>query len=241
MACRQQASILAYFLRVDEATGARLLDRAMTSRATGCWTSLNQIADLRMTPVVQARAIADLDHPDSEAVIGAIRTLGRHGTAAALEPLRAAFQRWHVTWAGRASELEYSYAVERPHARQGMVEDEFRQAIGAGRSWLTRTTELRDLQTLCVTQNCRTQTGSMIQDDDTRIMVWDVNEPGESHIELAQYQLKSMAALEEKLAQYPRGTSLTIQRQAPENDDVAAAITKIIAFAGSRGLSIKAR
>jgi hypothetical protein len=36
MACSQQSSILAYFLRVDEAIGSTLLDRAMTSRATGC-------------------------------------------------------------------------------------------------------------------------------------------------------------------------------------------------------------
>ena len=74
MACNLQASILAYFLRVDEATGSTLLDRAMTSRATGCWRFLNQIAALRMTPVVQARAIADLDNPDPDVVIAAIET-----------------------------------------------------------------------------------------------------------------------------------------------------------------------
>jgi hypothetical protein len=240
MACRQQAAILAYFLRVDESTGAMLLDRAMSSRETGCWRTLNQIADLRMTPVVQARAIADLDHPDPEVVIPATQTLGQNGSAAALAPLRSAFQRWHVTWAGRASELEYSRAVERPHARQAMVEDAFRQAIGAGRRWLMRATDLRDLQSLCVTENCRMQTGSMIHEDDTRIMVWSINEPDESHIQLAQYRFKSIASLKEKIAQYPRGTSLTLQRQATEYGDVTAAIAEIMAFAVSQGLSIKA-
>ena len=175
MPCSQQASILAYFLRVDEATGAALLDRAMTSRATGCWRSLNQIAALRMTPAVQTRAIADLDNPDADGVIAAIQTLGQHGSPAALEPLRLAFQRWHATWADRAAELAYSGAVERPNARQAMVEDAFRQAIGTGRNWLLRAGELRELQSLCVTDNCRTQTGLMIHDDDTRIMLWDVN------------------------------------------------------------------
>jgi hypothetical protein len=241
MACRRQASILAYFLRVDEAAGARLLDRAMTSRATGCWMSLNQIAELRMTPAVQARAIADLDHPDPDGVIAAIQTLGQHGSPAALAPLRAAFQRWHGTWAGRASELAYSRTVERPHARQAMVEDAFRQAIGAGRNWLTRTPELRDLQSLCVTDNCRTQTGTMMHDDDTRIMVRQIDEPGASHIELAQYHFTSIAALKEKLARYPRGTALTVQRQETEMAEVTAAIAEIIAFGASQGLSIKAR
>jgi hypothetical protein len=240
MACHPQASILAYFLRVDEATGATLLDRAMTSRATGCWQSLDQIADLRMTPVVEARAIADLDHPDPEAVIAAARALGRHGSPPALEALRAAFRRWHSTWTGRAAELAFSQAVERPNARQAMVEDAFRQAIGAGQGWLMRAAELRELQSLCVTDNCRTQTGYMIHEDDTRIMLWDIKEPDESHIELAQYRFTSIAALKEKLARYPRGTAIIIQRSANETD-VTAAISELTAFAASRGLSISER
>lgn len=241
MACSQQASILAYFLRVDEATGSTLLDRAMTSRATGCWRSLNQIAALRMTPVVQARAVADLDNSDPDVVIAAIRTLGQHGSPAALEPLRMAFQRWHATWVDRAAELAYSRAVERPNAKQAMVEDAFRQAIGTGRRWLVRATELRELQSWCVTDNCRTQTGHMIHEDDTRIMLWSINEPDESHIELAQYRLTSIAALEEKLSQYPRGIAFVLQRSANETGDVTAAIRRLMAFAASRGLSIRER
>lgn len=70
---------------------ARARDEVARDR---CWRVLNQIADLRMTPVVQTRAIGDLDNPDPDAVIAAIQTLGRHGSPAALEPLRTALQRW---------------------------------------------------------------------------------------------------------------------------------------------------
>ncbi|HKE87654.1 MAG TPA: HEAT repeat domain-containing protein [Vicinamibacterales bacterium] len=241
MACRQQTSILAYFLRVDESTGSALLDRAMTSRATGCWRFLNEIAAVRMTPVVQTRAIADLDDSDPDVVIAAIQTLGQHGSPAALEPLRTAFQRWHATWADRAAELAYSFAVERPNARQAMVEDAFRQAIGTGRGWLVRASDLRELQSLCVTDNCRTQTGYMIHEDDTRIMLWSINEADESNIELAQYRFTSIAALEEKLSQYPRGTAFILQRSANESGDVTAAIRRLTAFAASRDLSINER
>jgi hypothetical protein len=241
MACSQQSSILAYFLRVDEATGSTVLDRAMTSRATGCWRSLNEIAALRMTPVVQTRAIADLDNSDPDVVIAAIQTLGQHGSPAALEPLRIAFQRWHATWADRAAELAYSRAVERPNARQAMIEDSFRQAIGTGRGWLVHASELRELQSLCVTDNCRTQTGHMIHEEDTRIMLWGINEPDESHIELAQYRFTSIAALKEKLARYPRGTAFILQRSANDTGNVTAAISELMAFAASQGLSIKER
>jgi hypothetical protein len=241
MACSQQASILAYFLRVDEATGSSLLDRAMTSRETGCWRFLNQIAALRMTPVVQTRAIADLGNPDPDVVIAAIQTLGQHGSPAALEPLRMAFRRWHATWADRAAELASSRAVERPNARQAMVEDAFRQAIGTGRGWLVRAGELRELQSLCVTDNCRTQMGYMIHEDDTRIIMWSIIEPDESQIELAQYRFTSIAALKEKLARYPPGTAFILQRSANDASDFTATISDLMAFAASRGLSITER
>jgi hypothetical protein len=122
-----------------------------------------------------------------------------------------------------------------------MVEDAFRQAIGTGRGWLARASDLRELQSLCVTDNCHTQTEYMIHDDDTRIMVWGINEPDESHIELAQYRFTSIAALEEKLAQYPRGTSFVLQRCANESGDVASAMRRLRTFAASRGLSIEER
>ena len=83
--------------------------------------------------------------------------------------------------------------------------------------------------------------GHMIHDDDTTIMVWGINEPDESQIELAQYRFASIAALEEELARYPRGTAFILQRSANETGDVTAAITRLMAFAVSRGLSITAR
>jgi hypothetical protein len=238
MACAPQGSILAYFLRVDESTGAMLLDRAMNSRVTGCWQALSQVTGMRLPPGAEARLIADLDHADPEVVTAAIRMLGRHGSAAALAPLRAAFQRWNATWAGRAAELAYSQAVERPNAKQAMVEDAFRQAIGAGHGWLLRAAELRELQVLCVTDNCRAQARQMVHDDDTRITVWRVAEPDASDLELAQYRFTSIAKLKEMLARYPRGTAFTLHRVGEESGEVTAAITDLIAFAATQGLSI---
>jgi hypothetical protein len=239
MACAPQAAILAYFLRVDEVTGAALLDRAMTSRETGCWRSLGDVAALQMTPGVESRAITDLDSAEPEVVIAAINTLGRHGSRAALAPLRAAFQRWHSTWASRAAELAYSRAVERPNAIQAAVEDAFRQAIGAGQGWLMRAGDLRQLQTLCVTDACRQQMAYMIHEDDTRIILWSIDGSDGSNIELAQYRFSSIRALEEMLVRYPRGTAFVVQRSANHSDEMTAAIAKLIAFAASRGMSIK--
>lgn len=240
MACRSQSAILAYFLRIDDGIGQSLLDRARASRASpGCRTNLASVAKLRITPIVEVRAIADLDDTDPDLVIAAIETLGRHGSPASLGPLRAAFERWHATWAGRASDLHYSYSANRPHARQAMVEDAFRQALGRGHGWLTQSSELRELRALCVTDNCRTQTSIMINAaDDTQITIWRVDEPGDSLIHVAQYQFQSISAFEQKLAQYPRGASFTLNVGALDSEAAAAVVSEIRTFAGTHGIAV---
>jgi hypothetical protein len=241
MECRPQWATLAYFLRVDDGIGQTLLDRALSSRVSpGCRTSLAQVAELRMTPIVEARAIADLDGIDPDVVIAAIETLGRHGSPGALAPLRAAFERWHAAWDGRASDLQYSQAADRPHARQGMVEHGFRQALGRGQAWLTGSSELRELRALCVTDDCRTQISIMIDTaDDTRITISRVDEPGDSLIQLAQYHLQSISALEQKLAQYPRGASFTLHVSSLDSRIAAAVVSEILNFAGTHGIAVK--
>jgi hypothetical protein len=240
MACASQSAILAYFLRVDDGIGKTLLDRALASRAsTGCRTSLGAVAALRMTPIVEARAIADLDDSDPDVATAAIETLGRHGSPAALGPLSAAFERWRAMWEGRAPDLQYSHAADRPHARQGMVEDAFRQALGHGQGWLTQPSELRALRALCVTDNCRTQTSIMIAAGDrTRITIVRLDEPGDSWIQLAQYQLQSISALEQKLSQYPRGTSFTLDAGALDDREAAAVVSEIRTFAGTHAIAV---
>jgi hypothetical protein len=214
-----------------------MLDRAAQSRGTGCWqTLLGDVANQHMTPALQQRAIEALADSDP-ILIDAIKTLGQHGMSAALSPLSAAFQRWHDAWADRATELVYSRVADRPNARQGMVEDAFRQAIGAGQGWLMRADDLRELQSLCVTDNCRQQTRFMMQSAYTLIRL--LNDTGE--FELAQYRFTSLRSLEEMLARYPSGTTFVVERGPNAGADATAAISDLSAFATSHGLSITTR
>jgi hypothetical protein len=241
LACSQQASVLAYFLRVDDVTGAALFDRAAASRDTGCWRTLvSDVAALCMTPALERRAITDLDSTDPDVVIAAAKALGNHGSGAALQPLREAFRHWHDTWSARASELAYRRVGEGPHTRQSMVEDTFRQAIGAGQGWLIRGNDLSELQSLCVTDACRRQTQYMLQEDDTRIMVWSVAVDN-TDVELAQYRFSSLAAVERMLARYPRGTRFLLQRYDAAAGELAAAVSELQTFAAAHGLTIEER
>ena len=92
---------------------------------------------------------------------------------------------------------------------QGMVEHAFLQALGRGQGWLTDDADLRALRALCVTDDCRIHADQMIgAAGGTRITISRVDDPENSVVSLAQYDLFSIAALRQKLAQYPRGPAL---------------------------------
>ena len=242
MACRPQAALLAYFVRADADLGRTLLDRALASRGiTGCYsTALRGVAKLRMTPGLEASAVAHLDDPDPQVVIGAVETLGRYGSGASAQALRAQFEQWHRAWDGRQEEFRYSRTEDRPNAMQGMVEHAFLQALGRGQGWLTEDADLRELRTLCVTDNCRTQADHVIDDaDETRITISRVDDPDNSIVTLAQYHLASISALRQKLAQYPKGTSFTLDVSALDPQIAPVIASDLMKLAAAHGITVR--
>jgi hypothetical protein len=241
MACRPKAALLAYFLRADPDLGDTLLNRALASRSTGCHTSvLRDVAALRMTPGVEAVAVAHLDDPDPQVVISAAEALGRYGSRAAAPPLKAQFERWRRIWEGRQAELRHTWAGDHPNAIQGMVESTLLQALARGQGWVSDADGVRDLRGLCVTDACRNQVDHLIDvADDTRITIVRVDHSDTAVIMLAQYQLASIAALEQKLAQYPRGSRFTLDVRALDPSIASAVASALAKFAAAHSLTLE--
>ena len=123
---------------------------------------------------------------------------------------------------------------------QGMVEFTFLQALGRGQAWLTTQADLRELRTLCVTDNCRTQADHMIDAaDDTRITIFRIENPGDASVRLAQYELTSISALERKLAQYPKGTGFTLDVSPLDPQIAPVAVAEMMRFAKAQGLTMR--
>jgi hypothetical protein len=193
-----------------------------------------------MTQRVEAVAIDHLDDPDPQVVISAVEALGRFGSPASGQPLRAQFERWHATWEGRQEELRYRRAEDRPDAMQGVVEGTFLQALGQGQRWFTDKFGLRELRTLCVTDGCRTQADYMIDSaDDTRITIFRIENQDDASVRLAQYQLTSISALERKLAQYPKGTSFMLDVSPLDPQIARVVVAELMRFAEVQGLMMR--
>jgi hypothetical protein len=242
MACQPKAALIAYFVRADPDVGDALLTAALASRATtGCHTSLlRDVSALRMTPGIEAVAVTHLNDPDPQVVASAADTLGRHGSELAAQALRASFERWRRTWDGRPEALRHTWTADRSDASQGMVESTLLQAIVRGQAWRTDADGVRDVRTLCVTDNCRTQADQLIEAaDDTRINIIAVEKSEPSLIFLAQYHLTSIAALEQKLAQYPDGTRFTLDLSALEPAVASAVEAGLRTFAAAHAFTFQ--
>lgn len=241
LACRPQAALLAYFLRADPAVGRTLLDRVMSTRTeTGCYRSaLSSIAALRMTLDVEAAAIGHLDDPDPQVVTSAIRTLGDRGSPSAKPLVLRHFERWHDVWRNRLEELQYSRARGIP-AENAMVESAFLQALGRGDAWVTTARELATIRSLCVTDNCRDQARHFISAaGSSAIQPLRYGGRDDCMVSVAQYQLSSMDALEQKLLQYPKRTAFTLDTRALDAEASSAFVADVMKFAAAIGLTIR--
>lgn len=242
LACRPLFAFLAYFLRADAALGKTQLDRALAQRTmTGCYRSMfDGVAALRMTPALEETAIAHLVDPDPEVVGSAIKALGTFGSSAAREPLRWQFMRWHEQWTGRPEAVRHTQVADLSTSHRAMVESAYIDALGRARGWLTSKSELAELRSLCVSDNCRMRADQISHSaDSAAIRIFRANGADDWFVQLAQYDLYSLAALEEKLAQFPDGTSFTIDTGALSADAAATAVADITKAAAARRLSIR--
>lgn len=209
--CNTQAPLLAYLLRADPAVGEEDVKLAMASRATtGCYKMLfAQVADLHMSPELENIAIAHLGDRDLEVASNAAFMLQRHGSSAAEAPLWQRLEQWHANWAGRESELRYDpIAQNNPHGFEVGLEEALANALGQGPAWVLDAGKAQRLLALCVTENCRTTVAALLQGVTGRVAIYRgyIQDSSETGFAVAQYDGLTLAALENKLAQFPKGT-----------------------------------
>ncbi|NOT62934.1 MAG: hypothetical protein HOP19_22215 [Acidobacteria bacterium] len=209
MACYQQDRLLAYVLRVNEASGMALIRQALTLRDdTHCYPNvLNGVAELHFAPELEKLALEFLNDADSEVVNGAVNMLGKYGSAAAAAPLWQKLEQWHQTWNGRARELEADPSDDEALRYQQALGPSLRRALGQASAWLSGPRELTRLKQFCVTRQEKEWVDGWLQAWSEKIPLRFAPAENEwGRAEVAHYEIHSLAALQQKLAQFPRGT-----------------------------------
>jgi hypothetical protein len=224
---------MAYFVRVDPAYA----DRVFHSHAWDTKTEpppctvryFEGTPRVAMGPVLEKYMAAYLMHARVNLKMAAARSLARFGSPMALGFLWDAFRYFHEYWKGKPAELAQN--------GEGVgLEMELRNAIARGRHWLATDTDLRTIESLCVSERCLAET----QQD---LRAWQkplrIELRGDGiHGTVAQYyEFESLQDIEEKLGQFPKGTQFVLTAAANLNEATA----EIRKYAARRGLAIVPR
>ena len=243
-ACAIQGPILAYVLRVNPTLARARLERAIAARGkefTACNRGLFQdVSAIHYDPVLEEIGMHSLDDPDPHVAMTAATMLGNYGSPAAEAALWQRYERWSQQWAGRESELDIVMGerLDKRINQLGLGEN-LVTALATGRSWLTDKGKLQRLARLTNVRRLRQQLDNYLKAWDNQPLTIFFNSPPNGFVaRVAQYELRSMDALKEKLAQFPSGTKFFLSTSSDESTANDRSLSELRAFLSSHGMSV---
>jgi len=228
-----QPEMMAYFVRVDPAYAERVFRSHtwdMQTPPPRCTVQyFNRTPPLAMNRALEQYIAAYLMHGDVYIKSIAAQVLGRYGTASALAPLWETFRYFHDYWKGKGEELAQN--------GQGVgLEVDLRNAIARGHGWLATETDLHLIESLCISDRCIQETRQDLEYLKPPLRIEVTTQPAGISGKVAQYHgLESVAAMESKLAQFPRGTRFVLYTSGGRS---AKTSPEIRSFATEKGLVV---
>ena len=242
-ACNIQTPLLAYVLRVSPSTARARIEKAIAARGDGfsaCNHELFQVvSEIHYDPLLEDIAVESLNDSDPEVAAPAATLLGKFGSPAAESALLKRYTSWSEQWAGREAQLDKLFA-------DGLNSDNYQltlglnltQALASGRGWLSDKAALQSLAQQTKVRRVRQQLESYVKLWDSESLTISIDSSSSDfHARVVQYELHSIDALKEKLAQFASGTSFTLTISTADSSagETAAELRK---FLISHGMSV---
>jgi hypothetical protein len=225
-----QPELVAYFVRVDPPYADRIFHSHawdMQTPPPPCTVQYFQrVPPLAMSAGLEQYLGAYLMHNDVYLKTVAAQVLARYGTPWALARLWETLRYFHDYWKGKEADLAQN--------GQGVgLEVDLRNAIARGRGWLVSATDLRLIESLCISGRCMQETREDLESLKPPLRMEIMLQPWGLAGKIAQYYgLESLAAMEAKLAQYPRGTRFELYAPGGQAAQLAAQLRKFAAEGG---------
>ena len=170
-----------------------------------------EVGDLQNGPALEKAAVSSLNDPRLAVAENAASYLGQLGSAAAEKPLWDRFQAWTSDWLGLDKNSADPVAIQAIAVQLGLG-DTLRNALVRGPGWLTNQEKLMHIDSLWE------QLPDVNSDSSKPLLdLWNnppltihcrLNDDGGGfRFRLAQYSLLGAEALQDKLSQFPSGTS----------------------------------
>jgi len=239
--CPAQAALLAYFLRVEPRTGTALVREALAERnAMECHRSLlGEVAKWGVQSALEPVAVAQLNAPDAGAASDAATVLGRYSSAPETKSLLwGRLKTWNKHWKGRESELRLLRAGSNGVPMAADLQLALVRALVHAPGWLVDKPQLQQIQSLLLTSDARREMDAVMREWNDKIRI--TYKPGVTEQwHVAQYQSDSLAALQTKLAQFPKGTTFLWDDASGAPDArVEPVYTRVKALVEKQGMKI---
>jgi hypothetical protein len=223
-----QPELLAYFVRVDPAYVDQLLVHNASAQCASQY--VDRTPPLAMGQVLERSMTRYLVSGDVPLKIAAAHSLALYGSPASAAMLWKAFRYFHEYWKDKRAEVTQS--------RNGDLEEtEYRNAIARGRKWLATESDLRMMESLCISDRCRYDTQEDLRGWQRPLKIEVGDYSSGLRCQVAQYyNIESLDALEEKLGQFPKGTQFVLTGY---GDGKEAAFRRLRDFGVKRGLLIR--
>jgi hypothetical protein len=238
-ACAPQNAMLRYFLRVKPDYGVAQVGDALRRREmTGCYkyqlTGLNE--DVRR-PKLEQIAIRTLNDPSLEVARDAAEALGKYGSGKAEIALWTRLEKFHEQRKDKADELRDGHGANPDVLAEIGLEQVLVQAIANGQAWFSTEGTIRRLEELASLPMQPELDGILkeIQHGEYGLNLnwWP---EGTLNYSVGRYNGEGMAALKEKLAQFPSGAHLNLITTVAERDRHSTEFAELENVAAANGL-----
>jgi hypothetical protein len=229
-----QPELMAYFVRIDPAYAERVFRSHpwdMHVAPPRCTVQyFTRTSPLAMNASLAEYLSAYLMHSDVYVKTTAAQMLRRYGPPRVLPKLWDTFRYFHEYWKGKGMELE-------GNGQSILLEVELRNAIARGRNWVATDSDLRTIQSLCSSKWCLGETQHDLELWANPLSIEIVDQQSGVRGRIAQYDgIESVAAMKEKLAQFPQGTRFSMHVMGGK---AAKAAVEIRQFAAEKGVAVE--
>ncbi|MGB7846497.1 MAG: hypothetical protein WBL63_12845 [Candidatus Acidiferrum sp.] len=222
--CAAQGAALAYLVKFDPASARPLIDRAVAERGPGktaCNRSVFQfIAPYETDPLLTEAAIATLNDPDPQVINDALIYLMSYGDKSSEEPLWNRYVAWSEQWRGHEDVLEAREAGSPGNWADIGLGENLARALIANQGWLADDGLISRVLQLCVGKQMCDQVKQTAESAKAKPFFVSAFKRGSlQNFQIAQYSAKSLELLDEKIAQFPRGSKFVLADSPPNTED----------------------
>lgn len=211
-------SLLTYLVREDPTPAKKII-------AGLGFDDVHRLSRIEWSRALQDTTVAYVAGPEPHRADRAVMLLGTHADAEVLPAL----------WKRLASLKRSKPAEGSPEAN---LHRRLREIIATSKGWTLTTQELEPLAKHCYDEACRRDVARYLSswnDGKPSFVMWSHAANGEVTGSLGQYRFRTVAELQQKMLQLPRGTVLMWGTKPDEVDD--AILAQVDAWADERGVA----